>query len=147
MPMKIVVLLVLGLSSSAFARDLSSVDSLVSFQCSLTHAAGFTQLNYEASESGRVSGSRNAFIPVQYLVNSAGLYYGSSSPKSHISLSGGSLPMNQYLTMLFHRKITSGESSASGTLLLVSMGGSFFEPMLQSALPIGQVYCRSIVVK
>jgi len=129
---------------------LTSVDSLQAFNCTLVSAAGFTKLNYAASSGSVVAGRRNGFFPVQYNVNAAGTYddsEGEGDKKSQITLSGGALAENQYLTMLFNQLVPSGESSAAGTLLLVTMGGSVFAPVMSDYLPIGRVTCSSMTVK
>lgn len=143
--MKNCILLLFACPLLSLASGLTSIHSLSSFNCTLTSAAGYTQLQYIASQGSEVTGRRNSVYPVRYSVNSAGIY--GVSQKSHISLSGGALAGNQYLTLLFNSRLPSGEVKAAGTLLLVTMGGSAFAPVMMSGIPIGTVSCASISIK
>ncbi len=139
----------LSLSSLANSKSLSN-DSLLSFDCTLSSGAGRTKLVYNKSEGPLAQGRRNGFVPVQYNVSKFGnvtMGSMSSSVKSQISLSGGALQKNQYLTLLFNNQILSGTSSASGTIFLVTMGGSVFAPVMSQNIPVGLVTCSSIEVK
>lgn len=151
MSFKSILLLTLSLSSFVQAKGLTSLDSLKSFNCTLSSAAGITKLIYNKDQNrGAALGRRNGYVPVQYNVNAAGMVYEQNTPsgvKSQISLSGGGLARNQYLTMLFSDEVVSGETRAIGTLLLVSMGGSVFAPTMSGNIAVGTVQCSSVNVK
>lgn len=143
--MKKLLFLILLISQYAMSIPLSAVDSIQSFDCLLTHTLGVTKLKYEANDKSIVQGVRNRWIPVQYNLHSAGKNY--ETNRSHITLSGGSLKSNQYLSLSVNSELTTGSSTASGLIQLVTAGGSVFAPQVASALPIGQFYCTSIVIK
>ncbi len=143
--MKTLMTLVMFFFSILAQAKLTSINSVKSFDCTLTSAAGYTRLQYDSEKGHKVTGQRNGFYPVQYSVNSAGIY--GTSTKSHISLSGGALSNNQYLSMLFNSILPSGDLKASGSLLLVTMGGSTFAPVMLSGVPVGTVSCASVSIK
>ncbi len=150
MATKIFLIMALLFSATVQAKGLTSVDSVKAFSCTITNVTGFTTLTYKAGPKSLVAGLRNGFIPAQYRVNAAGTFYGSRSheaPKSQISLSGGMLFPNQYLTLLFNDLIPSGNSKATGSVYLVTMGGSVFAPSMSDMTPVGRFACSSIVVK
>ena len=132
------------------ARQLGGVDSVLAFECHLVSAVGKTALYYDASEGERqVTGLRNGLIKVQYRLNSAGSYNipMTSRSASQISLSGGPLARNQFLTLAFTDIVKSGTSSASGSVVLSTSGGSVFAPITVGAAALGTVYCPTVVVK
>ncbi len=134
------------LSFVATASGLRSASQVVSFNCSISSAVGLTQLKFDSAKNKQeVSGTRNTIIPVSYSLASAGQY--GTTQKSHISLSGGSLARNQYLSLIFSSQLPTGKVRASGVVMLATMGGSVFSPILQSSLPVGTVTCASIVIK
>jgi hypothetical protein len=136
----------IAFSLTATANVLKSQSQLQSFSCALTSAAGYTQLKFDSSKNkSEVSGSRNSLIPVSYQLSTAGQY--GNVGKSHITLSGGSLGRGQYLSLLFNTQLPVGKIRASGTIMLVTMGGSVFAPVMLSSLPVGTVNCASIVIK
>lgn len=144
--MKILMLFTLILASKlALSKPLTSPNQIQSFNCTLTHTMGITQLKYESNNKSLVHGVRNRWIPVQYSLHSAGINY--ETQKSHISLSGGRLSRSQYLTLSASSSVTSSTQSINGSIILNTIGGSVFAPQLISSLPIGQFYCSSIVIK
>lgn len=151
MSLKAIFLSSLIFSSFVQAKGLTSLDSLKSFDCTLTSAAGITNLVYKRDLNSEVaSGRRNGYVSVKYNVNAAGSVYEQNTPsgiKSQISLSGGGLSRNQYLTMLFNDEVVSGETKARGSLLLVTLGGSAFAPSMSGNMIVGTVQCASLVVK
>lgn len=135
----------LMISQFAMSTPLSAVEQVLSFDCTLTHTFGITRLKYEANEKHTVQGLRNRWIPVQYNLNSAGMNY--ETNVSQFSLSGGSLPRNQYLNLNMSSLLSTETSTANGSIFLSTLGGSAFAPRVMSSVPIGQFYCTSIVIK
>lgn len=150
MATKIFFILSLIFSTAAQAKGLTSVDSIKAFSCTVTKVTGFTTLTYKSGPNSVVKGLRNGFVPTQYRVNAAGTFYGlknNESPKSQISLSGGLLFPNQFITLLSNELIPSGESKAVGSVYLVTMGGSMFAPIMTDMMPIGKFVCSSVTIK
>jgi hypothetical protein len=143
--MKILILFTLLFSQFVMSSPLSAVDRVQSFDCILTHTMGVTRLKYEANNKFLVQGVRNRWIPVQYSLHSAGKNY--ETGQSHLTLSGGSLLRNQYLSLSASSTLTTDSSTANGSLFLTTLGGSVFAPQVVKSLPIGQFYCSSIVIK
>lgn len=141
---KFFVLLSVLFGLSANARDLAGTDSLVAFSCTLSSAVGFTNIQFDSTvDSTKVSGKRNSWIPVNYKIHSVGSYKSAYTQKeaSQISLSGGSLSQNQYMTLAFRHLLQSGTSSTNGTIYLSSAGGSIFGPIGSSPVAIGSASC------
>lgn len=132
-------------SNLVLSKTLTSVNQIQSFDCTLTHTLGVTQLKYEANSQFKIQGVRNRWIPVQYQLHSAGKNY--ETKQSHISLSGGSMARNQYLTLSASSEISIHSPKVNGSVFLNTMGGSAFAPQLISSIPLGQFYCSSILIK
>ncbi len=152
-----ILAVVMVLSSVAFGQGLTSRDSLLSFNCKLTSFGGarVTDMKYNKAASSKVTGVRVGLFSgtsqVVYDVNAAGTVragYISPSEKSQISLSGEELKRNDYLTLLFNQKLSSGTSkNVSGKLILVTINGNVFNPQMTADKEIGYFSCQSVEVK
>jgi len=126
----------------AQARQLGGLETLVSFECQIMSAAGRTVLQYDSKSKNRdVTGIRNGFVKVTYRLASAGSYGVPMSTRkaSQISISGGALGQNQYLTMAFNEILPSGVNSTSGSVLFSTVGGSVFAPVPMGTTVVGSV--------
>lgn len=152
-----ILAVVMVLSSVGFGQGLTSRDSLLSFNCKLTSFGGarVTDMKYNKAASSKVTGVRVGLFSgtsqVVYDVNAAGTVragYISPSEKSQISLSGEELKRNDYLTLLFNQKLSSGTSkNVSGKLILVTINGNVFNPQMTADKEIGYFSCQSVEVK
>jgi hypothetical protein len=152
-----ILAVVMVLSSVAFGQGLTSRDSLLSFNCKLTSFGGarVTDMKYNKAVSSKVTGVRVGLFSgtsqVVYDVNAAGTVragYFNPSEKSQISLSGEELKRNDYLTLLFNQKLSSGTSkNVSGKLILVTINGNVFNPQMTADKEIGYFSCQSVEVK
>ena len=152
-----ILAVVLALSSVAFGQGLTSRDRLLSFDCRLTSFGGarVTNMKYNKALSSDVRGIRvgvfTGTTEVVYDVNAAGsvkVGYYNPAERSQITLSGDELKRNDYLTLVFNQKLSSGTSkNVSGKLLLVTMNGNVFNPQLTADREVGYFTCQSVEVK
>lgn len=125
-----------------------SNDQIMGFDCTSVTATGTSRLTYESNSDYKVSVTRNWFFNLEYKIHSTGTVWPSLDGYGpfHITLNGGQLAANQYLTFVFSQDPRSYYSVLSGTVFMATHGGTVFSPTLGSVTPLGTFTCTRFEV-
>lgn len=147
--MKNVLFAVLVLGFSVSASAFTSSFDVLSFNCFTTSGFGVSQFEYIQNRDRTVQVTRNTEKAIEYSLHSSGVIgsgmqiYGSH----HLTFSGGRLKGNQYMTFAFSGDLQPGMNKISGSVLVVTQGGSPFAPTLGSVYSLGSFICESFELR
>jgi len=121
-----------------------ALNQIVGFDCSSMSPNGVSKITYQSNPEFKVLATRNWILNIQYELHAHGNVGPSleSYGPYHFTLAEGGLASNQYLSFIASEMPRRGGRSAiSGTVLLVTQGGSLFAPTVGSVLKVGTFSC------
>lgn len=146
--MRLVTFLVAAfVALTAQANILTSKTQVAEFRCQMSTPTGVTTLAFQENDQDEVFAQKFMFKTPSYALNNVGSA-DLPSDYTYMALTGGVLPPNHYVSVVFPTKLSSGTyTSLSGTVFYVVGNGNVFNPYPLGASPIGYIYCSSFVVK